>query len=72
MINFYVQIINDIGIFNCVMLEGTYLEYEKFKNELKLIYQEQIFESELDNGEYIVMSNELIQKSIFKIVILNT
>lgn len=69
MITFYIQVINNLGVFNCVMLEVSNIEFEKFKNDLKLIYQEEVFESELDDGNHIFMSNEMIKKSIFKLIL---
>ena len=65
---FYIEVINELGKFKGMDLEGSNEQYESVKSSLENVYSDMTFTLDIDDKTTMVMYSDMIKKSIFKIV----
>jgi len=67
---FYIEIKNEIGSFSGDELNGTQEQFDALKEKMSSFYNNEGYEMALADGSYIIVSPEVLKKSIFLIHIL--
>lgn len=68
---FFIQVKNDIGTFDGEIFDKSFKEYEALKANLLAVYNDQVFEMELQDESYLVIPFDIIKKSIFLLKVIN-
>jgi len=63
-IKFYLEIITPHGIYEGEIFEGEKHHYEGMLDMAKLFYEQEVFDTYLKDGSFLVMNSELIKQSM--------
>jgi len=63
-IQFYLEIITPYGNYEGEIFEGSVEHYEGMIEVVKLFYQQEVFDTYLRDGSFLVMNSDLIRQSM--------
>lgn len=64
---FYIEVINKLGVFKGEIITGTEQDYLDLLNRAKNFYNESGYEMYLTNGEFFIIGPELLRQSVMVI-----
>lgn len=68
-IKFYLEITTIYGIYEGEIFEGAQHHYDGMIEMAKLFYTQEVFDTYLKDGSYLVMNSEMIKQSIIMVKI---